>query len=491
MVTDYHGGAAKRRFRLVNPAAWRSKERWRFTLPYALWGRVRPRYRRAMELFLDLHVHSRFSRAVSADMDLGHMYQWAQRKGIDIVATGDVLHPEWQKQLRSQLVPADGGRGEGLYELRPELCASLDEAVPRSCRRKVRFVLAGEISHIFKTGGKKDGAVRKVHNLIVLPSLEVAERLAERLLRLGYNLHSDGRPILGMPCRDFLELLLSTDAGAYLVPAHIWTPHFSVFGSMSGFDRLSDCFGDLTGQIFALETGLSSDPAMNWRLSALDQLTLLSSSDAHSPQKLGRELSRVCLPSPPTFLDLRRALELCSPDEFLGTVEFFPEEGKYHLDGHRDCGVRLLPSERAALLGRCPKCAKPVTVGVLSRVEALADRPEGSAYRPPRARPFDSLVPLTEVVADVLGKTVASDAVQRLYFKLLDQVGPELFVLRAAELDALHRVGDALLGEAILRMRRGALRIAAGFDGEYGRIGLVEASERGGKSTARQMGLFG
>ncbi len=440
-----------------------------------------------MELFLDLHVHSRFSRAVSADMDLGHMYQWAQRKGIDIVATGDVLHPEWRKQMRSQLVPADDGRGVGFYELRPDLRDSLDEAVPRGCRRKVRFVLAGEISHIFK----KDGAVRKVHNLIVLPSLDVADLLAERLLRLGYNLHSDGRPILGMPCRDFLELLLSTDAGAYLVPAHIWTPHFSVFGSLSGFDRLSDCFGDLTRHIFALETGLSSDPAMNWRLSALDDMTLLSSSDAHSPQKLGRELSRVFLPDPPTFVDLRRALEFCAPDAFLGTVEFFPEEGKYHLDGHRDCGIRLSPAERAALLGLCPKCGKPVTVGVLSRVEALADRPEGSSYRPPRARPFDSLVPLTEVVADVLGKTAASDAVQRLYFKLLDQVGPELFVLRSADLDTLTRAGDALLGEAILRMRRGALKIAAGFDGEYGRIGLVEPSERSGKTTARQMGLFG
>lgn len=440
-----------------------------------------------MELLLDLHVHSRFSRAVSADMDLGHMYQWAQRKGIDIVATGDVLHPEWRAEMRRQLVPADDGLAEGLYELDPQLRAPLDEAIPRSCRRKVRFVLAGEISHIFK----KDGAVRKVHNLIVLPSLDVADALAERLLRLGYNLHSDGRPILGMPCRDFLELLLSTSAAAYLVPAHIWTPHFSVFGSLSGFDRLSDCFGDLTRHIFALETGLSSDPSMNWRLSALDDLTLVSSSDAHSPQKLGRELTRLNLPDPPTFADVRRALEFCSPDEFLGTVEFYPEEGKYHLDGHRDCGVRLEPSERAALLGLCPKCNRPVTVGVLSRVMALADRPEGSDFRPPRARPFCSLVPLTEVVADVLGKTAASEAVQRLYFKLLDQVGPELFVLRTASQEMLVRAGDALLGEAILRMRRGELRIAAGFDGEYGRIGLVDPSERAGKTASQQMGLFG
>ncbi len=440
-----------------------------------------------MELLCDLHVHSRFSRAVSADMDLGHMYQWAQRKGIDVVATGDVLHPTWRAEMRQQLLPADDGQGEGLYELRPELRESLDEAVPRSCRRQVRFVLAGEISHIFK----KDGAVRKVHNLIVLPSLDCADRVADRLIRLGYNLASDGRPILGMPCRDFLELLLSADVGAYLVPAHIWTPHFSVFGSLSGFDRLSDCFGDLTPQIFALETGLSSDPAMNWRLSALDQLTLISSSDAHSPQKLGRELTRINLPSPPTFASLRRALELCLPTEFLGTVEFFPEEGKYHLDGHRDCGVRLDPTERARLSGLCPQCGKPVTVGVLSRIEALADRPEGNEYRPPRARPYDSLVPLMEVLADVLGRTAASDAVQRLYFRLLDQVGPELYVLRQATVEELRRVADPLLGEALLRMRRGELRIAPGFDGEYGRIALVDDGERAGKDTTRQMGLFG
>ena len=442
-----------------------------------------------MELLCDLHVHSRFSRAVSADMDLGHMYQWAQRKGIDVVATGDVLHPAWRAEMRQQLVPADEGHGEGLYELRPELREPLDEAVPRSCRRRVRFILAGEISHIFK----KDGAVRKVHNLIVLPSLDCGDQVAERLLRLGYNLHSDGRPILGMPCRDFLELLLSTDSRAYLVPAHIWTPHFSVFGSLSGFDRLSDCFGDLTRHIFALETGLSSDPAMNWRLSALDELTLISSSDAHSPQKLGRELTRLCLGDPPTFAALRRALERCLPEEFLGTVEFFPEEGKYHLDGHRDCGVRLEPIERARLSGLCPVCGKPVTVGVLSRIEALADRPFSpeAAFRPPRARPFDSLVPLTEVVADVLGRTVASDAVQRLYFRLLDQVGPELHILRSATPDELRRAADPLLIEALLRMRRGELRIVAGFDGEYGRVGLVTESERDHKGASLQMGLFG
>jgi len=420
-------------------------------------------------------------------MDLGHMYQWAQRKGIDVVATGDVLHPAWRAELHQQLVVADDGRGQGLYELRPELRESLDEAVPRSCRRRVRFILAGEISHIFK----KDGAVRKVHNLIVLPSIDCADRVADRLVRLGYNLHSDGRPILGLPCRDFLELLLSTDHGAYLVPAHIWTPHFSVFGSLSGFDRLGDCFGDLTPHIFALETGLSSDPAMNWRLSALDELTLISCSDAHSPQKLGRELTRLALPEPATFADLRRALELCQPEEFLGTIEFFPEEGKYHLDGHRDCGVRLEPSERARLHGLCPVCGKPVTVGVLSRICALADRPERSTLRPPRARPYESLVPLTEVLADVLGKTVASDAVQRLYFRLLDQVGPELQILRSAGVEELGQVGGPLLAEALKRMRQGQLQMAAGFDGEYGRIGLVEPSERASQTQARQMGLFG
>ena len=379
-----------------------------------------------------------------------------------------------------------GTEEPGFFELRPDLKAALDAEVPRACHRPVRFLLTAEVSHIFK----KDGAVRKVHNLVILPDLPTADALCERLLRLGCNLGSDGRPIFGLHCRDFFELVLASHPLSYLIPAHIWTPHFSVFGSLSGFDTLEACFGDLTPQLFALETGLSSDPAMNHRLSMLDRFTLVSNSDAHSPAKLGREMNRVDLGSNPTFAGLRDAIEHCDPARFLGTVEFYPEEGKYHLDGHRDCGVRLLPAERQRLGGKCPRCGRPVTVGVLSRVEALADRPLGDPYRPARARPFTSLVPLTEVLAEVLGVTAAAESVQRLYFRLLDQLGSELYILRAASAEELQRAGPELLAEAVRRVRSGRLHLAGGYDGEYGKLRIFEPSERV-RPGQNQMALFG
>jgi DNA helicase-2/ATP-dependent DNA helicase PcrA len=449
-----------------------------------------------MELACDLHIHSRFSRATSRDLGLGQLYLWARRKGIGLLGTGDFLHPGWQAELRRDLVPIPGE--PGLYMLRPELREALDVEVPRACRSGgepggdggigVRFVLTTESSHIFK----KDGAVRKVHNLLFAPSLQTVEKLSSRLTALGCNLQADGRPILGLPCRDTLEVLLETDPRAYLVPAHIWTPHFSVFGSMSGFDTLTDCFGDLTSHIFALETGLSSDPAMNWRLSQLDRYTLISNSDAHSAQKLGRELNLLNID--PSYEGLRAALETCDPAQFLGTVEFYPEEGKYHLDGHRACHVRLQPEERQAAGGKCPVCGHPVTVGVLSRVEALADRSadEAMAKKPARARPFQSLVPLPEVVGEVLGVSESAGSAQRLYFRLLDELGSELHILRSADPAALRRLGGELLPEALERVRRGALHIAAGYDGEYGRIRIFEPGERQPKRGAKdeQQSLF-
>lgn len=447
---------------------------------------------RNTELLCDLHIHSRFSRATSRDLNLGQLYQWAQRKGIGLVGTGDFTHPGWRAELREQLVPSriSGAEEEGLFELRPELRAALDEEVPRACRRPVRFVLTVETSHIFK----KDDAVRKVHNLTLLPSLDVADAFCSRLERLGFNLRSDGRPIFGMPCRDYLELVLEQHPLAMLIPAHIWTPHFSVFGSLSGFDRIEDCFGDLTPHIFALETGLSSDPAMNWRLSALDRFTLISSSDAHSAQKLGRELTVVDLGPHPSFEGLRRALERCEPDRFLGTIEFYPEEGKYHLDGHRGCGVRLLPQERSDLHGICPACGKRVTVGVLSRIEALADRSErevaDGAARLPRARPFVNLVPLPEILGEVLGTDGSAAGAQRLYFKLLDKLGSELSILRSLDLAEIRRHASEHVAEAVLRVRTGRLHIAAGYDGEYGTIKLFEPAERPSRAEARQMAMF-
>jgi DNA helicase-2/ATP-dependent DNA helicase PcrA len=445
-----------------------------------------------MELACDLHIHSRFSRATSRDLNLGQLYLWALRKGIGIMGTGDFTHPGWRAELRSELVPIP--EEPGFFALRPDLRTVLDEQIPRACQSQrsggpgVRFVLTAETSHIFK----KDGAVRKVHNLLLAPDLDIVDRFCERLVALGCNISADGRPILGLPCRDTLELLLETDTRACLIPAHIWTPHFSVFGSLSGFDRLEDCFGDLTQHIFALETGLSSDPAMNWRLSQLDRYTLISNSDAHSAPKLGRELN--LLDISPSYDALRAAFETCDPQQFLGTVEFYPEEGKYHLDGHRNCGVRLEPRERQKLGGKCPTCGNPVTVGVLSRVEELADRSEAEvrAQKPPRARPFQNLTPLGEVVGEVLGVSESAGSAQRLYFRLLDELGSELYILRQADPALLRRTGGELLAEAVARVRRGALQIAAGYDGEYGRIRIFEPGERNPKRGDKdeQMGLF-
>ena len=303
----------------------------------------------------DLHIHSRFSRATSKDGDLPHLDWWARRKGIRMVGTGDFTHPAWRAELREQLVPA----GEGVYTLRQDL--RLPDVAPGEAPR---FVITGEISCIYK----RHGRTRKVHNLILLPGLDEADALAARLERIG-NIRSDGRPILGLDSRDLLEITLDTCPAAVFIPAHIWTPHFSLFGAFSGFDTIEACFGDLAGEIHALETGLSSDPPMNWRVPDLDGLTLVSNSDAHSPAKLGREANLLdCALSYPAM-----AHAIQTGEGFCGTLEFYPEEGKYHLDGHRNCGVCLEPSEARKLGDVCPVCGRRLTIGVLHRVEALAD----------------------------------------------------------------------------------------------------------------------
>ena len=318
--------------------------------------------------FADLHIHSRFSRATSRDCDLPHLDWWARRKGITLIGTGDFTHPAWRAELRDQLEPA----GEGVYALRSHL--RLAEGAPGPTPR---FVVSGEISCIYKHHGR----TRKVHNLILLPSLEAAEELAARLESVG-NIRSDGRPILGLDSRDLLELTLDTCPEAEFIPAHIWTPHFSMFGAFSGFDTMEECFGDLTPHIHAVETGLSSDPPMNWRVSALDGLTLVSHSDAHSPARLGREAD--LLDTGVSYPELVWALR--TGQGFAGTVEFFPEEGKYHLDGHRNCGVCLTPAQTMERGGLCPVCGKKLTIGVEHRVEELADRPAG--FRPIRPGPL-------------------------------------------------------------------------------------------------------
>jgi uncharacterized protein (TIGR00375 family) len=328
-------------------------------------------------------------------------------------------------------------------------------------------VITGEVSTIYKKGGK----VRKVHLLLVLPDLAAAQQLSQRLGRLG-NVASDGRPILGLDARFVLDLVLSIDPQALVIPAHIWTPWFSVLGSKSGFDSLEECFEASTAHIHAVETGLSSDPAMNWRVSDLDRFVLVSNSDAHSPQKLGREANIFHVP--PAYPDLARALR--TREGFGGTLEFFPQEGKYHLDGHRKCGLRLEPDEAERLGGLCPLCGKPLTLGVMHRVQDLADRRDGA--RPAEARPFESLISLPGILSEVLGVNAASKKVRQAYFRLLDRLGPELEILRRVPLTAVDREGGTLLAHGIDRMRRGEVQINGGYDGAYGEVRLLTPAER-------------
>ena len=417
----------------------------------------------------DLHIHSRFSRATSREGDLPHLDLWARRKGIRVVGTGDFTHPAWRGELREQLLPA----GEGLYALREEL--RLPDAPGGE---PPLFVVTGEISCIYK----RHGRTRKVHNLILLPSLEAAEELSARLETIG-NIRSDGRPILGMDSRDLLELTLDTCPDAEFIPAHIWTPHFALFGAFSGFDTMEECFGDMAGHIHAVETGLSSDPPMNWRLSALDGLTLVSHSDAHSPAKLGREAD--LLDTGLSYPQLVRAIR--TGEGFLGTIEFFPEEGKYHLDGHRNCGVCLTPAETADLNGLCPVCGKKLTIGVEHRVEALADRPAGT--RPACAKPFESLAPLPEVIAASTGASPTAKRTMELYEQLLAELGPEFPILREVPVEDIGRIAGPCVAEGVRRLRMGQVERRPGFDGEYGVISLLTPGEI--QRLQGQLSLFG
>jgi DNA helicase II / ATP-dependent DNA helicase PcrA len=417
-----------------------------------------------MRFYADLHVHSKYSRATSRDLDLEHLAHWAARKGIAVVATGDFTHPAWAAELKAKLVPAE----PGLYRLTPDIEAAVLRTLPSACRTPVRFMLEVEISTIYKKGDK----TRKIHHLIYAPDLATVDRISARLARIG-NIASDGRPILGLDSRNLLEITLESGPGAYLVPAHIWTPWFAALGSQSGFDSIMECYGDLAPQIFAVETGLSSDPAMNWRLSMLDRYRLVSNSDAHSPGKLGREAT--AFSGDMDYFAIRRALETGAG--YAGTVEFFPEEGKYHLDGHRKCAARLTPHETLANEGRCPVCGERVTVGVLHRVEMLADRTDEETKPPPSAGKAENLVPLPEVLAEINATGPASKAVERSYDRLIATLGPELSILDAVPVEDISRASSSLLAEAITRLRSGRVIREAGYDGEYGVIRLFEKRE--------------
>ena len=412
-------------------------------------------------MICDLHIHSKYSRATSGECTPEHLDRWARRKGIGLLGTGDFTHPAWRAQLREMLEPT----GAGCYRLKREY--QLNDSTAGSPETP-HFVVSGEISSIYK----KNGKTRKVHNLILLPSLEAAENLSLRLEAIG-NIHSDGRPILGLDSRDLLEITLDACPEAIFIPAHIWTPHFSMFGAFSGFDTVEECFGDMTPYIHAVETGLSSDPPMNWRLSALDRFALVSNSDAHSPAKLGREANLLAIA--PVYDELQRALSGHNAPGFQGTVEFFPEEGKYHLDGHRACGLRLTPEETQNYQGRCPQCGKKITVGVLNRAEQLADRPEG--YVPENAPGFERLVPLAEIIAASTGYGAASMRVVRQYDLLLETLGPEFDILRKINLETIEKAAGPCIAEGIRRVRAGEVRLLAGYDGEYGTIEILSQQE--------------
>src|SRR5258708_11253746 len=417
--------------------------------------------RDGMDFPADLHVPSKYSRATSRDLDLEHLAWWAARKGSAVVGTGDCVHPAWLAEIKDKLAPAGGG----LFSLKPEIEAEIWKTLPPSCRTAVRFMLSVEISTIYKKGER----TRKIHHLIYVPDFDAADRLAASLGRIG-NIASDGRPILGLDSRDLLEVALEPGPHYFLVPAHISTPWFAALGSQSGFDSINECYGDLSNHIFAVETGLSSDPAMNWRVSFLDRYRLTSNSDAHSPGKLGREATRFSCE--PDFFAMRRALE--TGEGYEGTVEFFPEEGKYHLDGHRACGVRLDPAETIAHEGLCPVCGNRVTFGVAHRVEMLADRKE--ALPPPTAGAVTSLVPLPEILSEIVGGGVASQGVARAYDRTTAALGSDFSVLEEAPVEDIAKV-NPLLGEAVDRLRAGTVIRQAGYDGEYGVIRLFEEGE--------------
>lgn len=415
-----------------------------------------------MKIIADFHIHSRFARATSKDMTLENLDMWAGKKGIKVMGTGDFTHPLWFKELQEQLEPAE----EGLYKLKGKETAT-------------RFLFTSEISCIYSKGGQ----VRRIHLILVSPSVAAVEKINARLGWIG-NLKSDGRPILGIDAKEVLKIVLEADPNCMVIPAHAWTPWFSVFGSKSGFNSLEECFDEYTKHIYAIETGLSSDPAMNWRLSALDKIALLSNSDSHSLEKIGREVN--VFDTEVSYPALMEAIKTKDPKKFLFTVEFFPEEGKYHYDGHRLCQVSMAPAESKKNNNVCPKCKRPLVIGVLNRVEELADRPEG--FIPPGSIPFKSLIPLQEIIADALGVNVGTKQGKAEYEKLVQAFGNEFAVLLDADVDTLKQTTSPEIAEGVRRVREGKVSIEPGYDGEYGKIEIFKKGEQ--KTASPQKALF-
>lgn len=409
-----------------------------------------------MRLITDWHVHSKYSRACSKDLELSKIADACRRKGIDVVATGDWTHPEWFSHMREQLRED----APGLYRLHD---------APEG---GTRFMLVTEVSQIYKKGDR----TRRIHNLVFSPSLETCERVNAELDRRSFNRSSDGRPIFGMDSADFYKALKEIDERIIVVPAHAWTPWYSVFGSKSGFDSLNECFGDMAPYVYAIETGLSSDPRMNWGVGSLDSVALISNSDAHSLDKLGREANVFDLdePSYDAFVSVLRERDR---SRFLYTIEFFPEEGKYHFDGCATCGFSCDPARTRALGGRCPGCKRPLTVGVESRVEDLSDRPPDSVA--PEKVPYKSIVPLREIIADAMAVGPPSKKVSHEYDRLIDRVGSEFHILLDAEIDSIAREStNSAVAEGVRRVRDGNLRISPGYDGVFGTVRIFDDDNR-------------
>jgi DNA helicase-2/ATP-dependent DNA helicase PcrA len=421
----------------------------------------------------DLHIHSHYSRATSRELTLDKLYQWARIKGINVVGTGDFTHPLWYNEIKEKLIPD----GTGFFKLKepPE-----SDALPgiRTKSLDVRFCLSAEISSIYKFNNK----VRKNHNVIFAPDLDSVLKINARLSSIG-NLQSDGRPILGLPSRDLLEIVLKTSDNAYLIPAHVWTPWFSTLGSKAGYDSIDECYRDLTRYIFALETGLSSDPSMNWRLSELDRYSLVSNSDAHSLQKLGREAN--IFDTELSYYEMFNALK--TKTGFLGTYEFFPEEGKYHLDGHRKCGIVFEPETTDQYNGICPVCNKPLTIGVLHRVERLADRKKSE--KPENSPGFHYLIPLPEIISEIKDSGPESKSVQKMYRQIISEFGNEFTFLREVPVDEIQKKYGFVLAEALRRMRENEVKPIPGYDGEFGTIKVFNEGEL--ESLMGQANLFG
>lgn len=430
-----------------------------------------------MELIVDLHIHSHFSRATSKSCNLEGLYYWGKLKGINIIGTGDFTHPDWFAELREKLEPAE----PGLFRLKDELAVELDKALPATVRDNlIRFVPTVEISAIYSKGGK----VRKLHQLVVMPHFEGVSELNSRLERIG-NLKADGRPILGIDSKELLRHSLESEANSLFIPAHIWTPWFGMFGSKSGFDSIEEAFEDLTPEIRAIETGLSSDPAMNWRVANLDGITITSNSDAHSPQKLGREAT--VIRSDLSYDAIIGGFKT-NDHRIVGTIEFFPEEGKYHADGHRVCGVRLTPNETRRLEGRCPTCAKPVVVGVDYRVSELASRPVD--FTPKNAKQVEYIIPLPEVIAELKGvKSINSKAVVEECERIYAALGDEFTILRKLPVGQIRAAGFGMLALAVERMRAKDVVLEPGYDGVFGVIKVFKNLEER-QATLNQLSLL-